>query len=82
MAKKYSSWVGKKIKKIAKEGIRRNTKEPVSKANPRRKVSRKQMIAVAKNRCITVADCNRKVGDRINIKITENKNNIYLAEMV
>lgn len=47
MAKKYSSWVGKKIKKIAKEGIRRNTKEPVSKANPRRKVSRKQMIAVA-----------------------------------
>ena len=42
----------------------------------------KQMIAVAKNRCITIADCNRKVGDRVNIKITENKNNIYLAEMI
>ncbi|HLC72028.1 MAG TPA: radical SAM protein [Candidatus Nanoarchaeia archaeon] len=42
----------------------------------------KQMIAVSRNRCITIADCNRKVGDRVNIKITENKNNIYLAEML
>lgn len=42
----------------------------------------KQMIAVAKRRCITIADCSRKIGDRVNIKITENKNNIYLAEMI
>ncbi len=42
----------------------------------------KQMIAVAKNRCITIAKCDRKIGDKVNIKITENKNNIYLAEMV
>ncbi|MBS3144539.1 radical SAM protein [Candidatus Woesearchaeota archaeon] len=40
-----------------------------------------QMIAVAKKRCITVVKCDRKVGDKVNIKIIENKSNIYLAEM-
>ena len=40
-----------------------------------------QMIAVARNRCITVIECNRKIGDKVNIKIIESKNNIYLAEM-
>lgn len=40
-----------------------------------------QMIAVAKNRCITVVKCKNKIGDKVNIKITENKNNMYLAEM-
>jgi len=44
---KYSPWVGEKIKKILKEGIRRNTRKPVSKKNPRRKVSQRQAIAVA-----------------------------------
>lgn len=38
-----------------------------------------QMIGKAKNRCITVNDCDKKVGDRINVKILENKNNIYLG---
>jgi hypothetical protein len=46
---KSSSAVGNKIKKIMKEGIRKNTHKPVSKGNPRRKVSRKQAIAVAIN---------------------------------
>ncbi len=41
-----------------------------------------QMIAAAKNRCITVAECKKKIGDKVNIKITENKSNIYLAEMI
>jgi len=49
MARKYSPWVGKKIGKILHEGIRRNTRKPVSKSNPRRKVSRRQAIAVAIN---------------------------------
>mgnify|MGYP001573286836 FL=1 len=44
---KNSPWVGEKIKKILKEGIRRNTRKPVSKKNPRRKVSQKMAVAVA-----------------------------------
>ena len=44
---KYSPWVGDKIKTIMTEGIRRNTRKPVSKTNKRRKVSRRQAIAVA-----------------------------------
>ena len=47
MVKKYSPWVGKKIEKIMKEGVRRNTRKPVSKKNPRRKVSQKQAIAIS-----------------------------------
>lgn len=39
--------VGNKIRKILKEGVRRNTKRPVSKSNPRRKVSQKQAVAIA-----------------------------------
>jgi hypothetical protein len=46
VAKKKSA-VSKKISKIMKEGVRRNTKKPVSKKNPRRKVSQKQAIAIA-----------------------------------
>ncbi len=41
--------VGSKIKKILKEGVRRNTKRPVSKSNPRRKVSQRQAVAIAKS---------------------------------
>lgn len=39
--------VGSKIAKIMKEGVRKNTKRPVSKSNPRRKVSQKQAVAIA-----------------------------------
>jgi hypothetical protein len=46
VAKKKSA-VSKKISKIMKEGVRRNTKKPVSKKNPRRKVSQKQAIAIS-----------------------------------
>lgn len=45
--KKYNPWVGEKIKKILKEGVRRNTRKPVSKKNPRRKVSQKMAVAIA-----------------------------------
>lgn len=45
MAKK--TFVGNKIEKILKEGVRRNTRKPVSKSNPRRKVSWKQAIAIS-----------------------------------
>src|SRR3989344_9047841 len=38
-----------------------------------------QAVAVAKNRCITINNCNKDSG-LIKAKIVENKNNIYLAE--
>ena len=39
-----------------------------------------QMITIAKERCITVNDCNEKTGTFLKLKITDNKNNIYLAK--
>lgn len=36
-----------KIGKIMTDGVRKNTKRPVSKSNPRRKVSQKQAVAIA-----------------------------------
>ena len=40
--------IGKKISTIMKEGVRENTHKPYNKkTNPRRKVSRKQAIAIA-----------------------------------
>ncbi len=44
---KYSPWVGNKIDQIMTEGIRRNTRKPLSKKNKRRKVLQKQAVAVA-----------------------------------
>lgn len=45
--KKKVSKMSAKVAKIMKEGVRRNTKKPVSKSNPRRKVSQKQAVAIA-----------------------------------
>jgi uncharacterized Fe-S cluster-containing radical SAM superfamily enzyme len=39
-----------------------------------------QMIGVAKNRCISINNCKVSINDRINVKILENKNSIYVAE--
>ena len=39
-----------------------------------------QKIASCSNRAITVTNCKSNPGDKINLKIIENKNNIYLAE--
>jgi len=39
--------VSKKISKIMHEGVRKNTQAPVSKKNPRRKVSQKQAVAIS-----------------------------------
>ena len=39
--------VSQKIEKIMKEGVRRNTHEPISKSNPRRKVKLNQAQAIA-----------------------------------
>ncbi len=41
-----------------------------------------QKIASFKNRAITITNCNAKKGDRINIKITSSKDNIYIAECI
>lgn len=40
-------FISGKVKKIMHEGVRRNTHKPVSKSNPRRKVSDKQAVAIA-----------------------------------
>ena len=40
-----------------------------------------QMLAVGKNRVVSVNNCKAKPGDLINVKILENKNNIYVAEV-
>jgi len=42
----------------------------------------REMIAVAKDRCITVVNCENDIGDEVKIKILENKHNIYIAEKV
>jgi hypothetical protein len=47
MASKHSKSISDKVKKIMKEGVRRNTHKPVSKTNKRRKVSQKQAVAIA-----------------------------------
>lgn len=39
--------VSDKISKISQEGVRRNTRAPVSASNPRRKVPNKQAVAIA-----------------------------------
>lgn len=41
-----------------------------------------EMIAVSKDRCITVFDCDNDIGDEVKIKILENKHNLYLAKKV
>jgi uncharacterized protein len=38
-----------------------------------------QMIAVAENRCITINNCISEIGKTVKVKITDNKNNIYMA---
>ena len=47
--KNHNKLVSDKVKKIMKEGVRRNTHAPVSKSNPRRKVSQKQAVAIAES---------------------------------
>jgi len=39
-----------------------------------------QMIGIAKERCITISNCGKGIGDIVQVKIIENKNNIYIAE--
>jgi uncharacterized protein len=39
-----------------------------------------QMIGKAKNRVISINECNREIGDKVNVTMLETKNNIYLAQ--
>jgi len=41
-----------------------------------------QMIAAARNRCISVNNCHNKINDKIRIKILEDKNNIFIGEKI
>ena len=47
MASLKGKWISAKVDRIMKEGVRRNTRKPVSKKNPRRKVSVKMAVAIA-----------------------------------
>lgn len=49
VSKTKNKAIGNKIAKIMKEGVRRNTKKPVSGKNSRRKVSQKQAVAIAES---------------------------------
>lgn len=49
MSTAKESFIGAKIKKIAAEGVRRNTQKPVSASNPRRPVPQAQRIAIAES---------------------------------
>lgn len=40
-----------------------------------------QMLGVAENRCISINGCLAEIGDKVNVKILETKNNIYVAEI-
>lgn len=41
-----------------------------------------QMIGISNNRCITIINCNSKIDDIVNIKIIEDKNELYIGEMI
>tara|TARA_Y100000310_G_C20681599_1_gene816283 strand:+ start:2086 stop:3057 length:972 start_codon:yes stop_codon:yes gene_type:complete len=41
-----------------------------------------QQIAVSNNRVVSVLDSHNKINDKINIKVLENKNNLYIAKRV
>jgi hypothetical protein len=43
------AWITKKVTKILKEGVRKNTMKPVSKNNPRAKVSSERAKAIAES---------------------------------
>jgi len=49
MATAKNTFISNKIKKIAKEGVRKNTHMPVSAMNPRRDVPNKQRVAIAES---------------------------------
>lgn len=46
---KVNKFISDKIKKIMREGVRRNTHKAVSKDNPRRPVGQRQAIAIAES---------------------------------
>ena len=41
-----------------------------------------QMIGVAKDRCIAINNCDKEIGDLVNVKILETKNNLYVGELI
>ena len=45
--KEKEKFISHKVSRIMNEGVRENTHKPVSKSNPRKKVSDKQAVAIA-----------------------------------
>lgn len=43
---------------------------------------KEQMLGKARSRCISINNCENKIGDKINIRILETKNNLYVGEKI
>ncbi|MFH8086789.1 MAG: radical SAM protein [Candidatus Aenigmatarchaeota archaeon] len=43
---------------------------------------RNEMIGVAKNRCISIVECQAEIGNEIKVEILENKHNLYVARKI
>ncbi|HLD15698.1 MAG TPA: radical SAM protein [Candidatus Nanoarchaeia archaeon] len=43
---------------------------------------RNQVLACGRGRCVSVNDCSRSPGDRINVRILDNRNNVYVGELI
>ncbi len=41
-----------------------------------------QVIGVANNRCISINNCRASINDKVRVKIVENKNGLYVAEVL
>lgn len=41
-----------------------------------------QMIGVSNNRCVSINNCNAKLEDKLRVKILEDKNELYVAEVL
>lgn len=41
-----------------------------------------QVLAVGRNRCVTVNNCKASMGKKVRTRITDNKNNIYVAQKI
>jgi len=43
---------------------------------------RNEMIGVTENRCITIVSCKAELGNKVKVRILENKHNLYISKIV
>jgi len=41
-----------------------------------------QMVGISKNRCISINNCNARINDKLMVRIVEDKNGLYIAEVI